>query len=515
MRVWIAALLAVCVMTWAGSAWAAHVELFHAVRVQMRDGVADFSTEPKFRELFVRVGHPELPNQPMGHYTGDFAFKFNDEVKVGESKSPLTGAHTFKLWSEGNTFYPYSSPGDDAGNEIWFGEGGETALSESTFSYRLLDSEEKEVLVKSNEKFPVIRPASKQFTDKCVPYIELDFDDGGTIVKGVRWRFVDPDNTAKPLLVSDAPIKFVSGVGIDRLGAYIEHSLTGSEPGSEWAGYITINPVSIDNLNRVRLFFVYKDGEKSESVVIEQWRFIVNDNDDISGEFVTEADLDAVKVATKKLTNPPGGIIAVDENSGQIFTGTKVLANSNAEIDKARTSSIISVKQQLKNPGDAVAFTNKLGFALKAKSLEDIELPQPEDFSALKAGYSVLKHFEGGGAIDLLAEFGDEIFSYNYGEERVTLNATIVIIDGPAPGDEPKLLKSYANGNYGVKLVTEGETKYLYIWDGVKDQIASDPLALAAKDNASSSSGGGCDAGFGLLGLLPLAVWVARKRMTA
>jgi hypothetical protein len=41
----------------------------------------------------------------------------------------------------------------------------------------------------------------------------------------------------------------------------------------------------------------------------------------------------------------------------------------------------------------------------------------------------------------------------------------------------------------------------------------SNPVKELDSDN--DSNGGGCNAGFGLFGLLPLAVWVARKRMTA
>jgi hypothetical protein len=45
------------------------------------------------------------------------------------------------------------------------------------------------------------------------------------------------------------------------------------------------------------------------------------------------------------------------------------------------------------------------------------------------------------------------------------------------------------------------------------------PLSITIASNGGnsddSSGGGGCNAVFGLFGLLPLAVWVARKRMTA
>jgi hypothetical protein len=126
-----------------------------------------------------------------------------------------------------------------------------------------------------------------------------------------------------------------------------------------------------------------------------------------------------------------------------------------------------------------------------------------------------LKHFEGGGAIDLLAEFGDEIFSYKAGDERVKLNATIIIIDGSLPENEPDVRRYYANGKYGVKLAEAADgTKCLYIWDGEPDGIASDPLALAAKKDGGTppSGGGGCNAGFGLLGLLLAGLVMCKPR---
>jgi hypothetical protein len=39
--------------------------------------------------------------------------------------------------------------------------------------------------------------------------------------------------------------------------------------------------------------------------------------------------------------------------------------------------------------------------------------------------------------------------------------------------------------------------------------------ATTNDNDSGGGSGGGCNAGFGLFGLLPLAVWAARKRMTA
>jgi hypothetical protein len=60
--------------------------------------------------------------------------------------------------------------------------------------------------------------------------------------------------------------------------------------------------------------------------------------------------------------------------------------------------------------------------------------------------------------------------------------------------------------NFTVKATnTEGnDTKPLSI-----------TIASSGGNSDDSSGGGGCNAGFGMFGLLPLAVWVARKRMAA
>ena len=87
-------------------------------------------------------------------------------------------------------------PGDDAGHEIRVQAGGESALSGSDFSYTLTLAG-----TTISDTFPQVRSASAQWAAKCVPYIELDFEADGFTVKGVRWRFVNPDNPAAPLSV--------------------------------------------------------------------------------------------------------------------------------------------------------------------------------------------------------------------------------------------------------------------------------------------------------------------------
>jgi hypothetical protein len=73
-------------------------------------------------------------------------------------------------------------------------------------------------------------------------------------------------------------------------------------------------------------------------------------------------------------------------------------------------------------------------------------------------------------------------------------------------------LRTYYNGKYGIKLVNDGG-KYRYIWDGVRNGSASDPIALTAKADQGSGGGGGCSAGFGGLAAVIIAGFFAfRKR---
>jgi hypothetical protein len=368
-------------MMWAGAAWA-DVQLYHAVGVEMPGGVAASVAQAKFSRFFILVPY----NGSMGSLAGEFTLNFKNEVTVeyddDDDETLPPGEHTFKLWPDNNNGN-VATPGDDAGNEISIRAGGESALSEANFSYTL----QGEGPISGS--FPPVHSVSTQITAKCVPYIELDFEADGTTVKGVTWRFVDPANPKIPLPVSAAPLR-MSHINIDPLneGGYIIYPPV-SQPSDACEVYIPVDPISIDNLEEVRVFFVYNDGENDESTVYENWSFVINDDggDDISGELVDAADLEAVKeAADENLTNKPGNIIAFDEEgSGQIFTGTRVSLNSSADNDLAHTSSIISVRQPLQNVGDAVAFSTELGFALKAKSLENIELPTPGDFSDLKA----------------------------------------------------------------------------------------------------------------------------------
>jgi hypothetical protein len=510
-RVGIMALMVVCAAMWTGSAWAdGRVQLYHVADVATKNGVTDFSKTPEFSRIFFYV-HNEGVSIPMGESSGEFTLNFKNGVTIendrtGKKESKNAGSHTFKLWPrDKGRDKDFSMLGYDTGSEIDFLDGAESALSASTFSYTIIGGAGG-----SGKVFPPIQSVEYQLANKCVPFIELDFASDNKTVNGVKWRFVDPAMPDTPVRANGMTLSHINIDPFD--GDYIIYSFDNSNGIDPWpddrdlSGYIPIDPILFDDLDEVRLFFINPGGYRVDGdvrvYVYEDWSFEINDDggDDISGALVSEADITTItKVTEENLTNQPVEIVTLDEENGtgEILTGTRAVS-ANGRIDAYHTSSVISVKQEVE-PGGALAFSHELGFALKDKSLEDVELPKPADFDDLKTKYSVLKYFEEGGAIDLLAAF-DEIFSFDDREERVMLNATIIIIDGPAPKNEDGL-NTYYDGSYGIKLVNAGsDGKYLYIWDGIQDGVASDPIALAMKDN--SNGGGGCNAGLGLFGLL-------------
>jgi Synergist-CTERM protein sorting domain-containing protein len=530
-------LVALFVVFFAGSALAddgpiaisrVPVELYHRTKVWTEIGVTVFNPEdsakkPGFRWLWLRVNTDEPGT--LGRSTGEFTFNLETDVTIesdNDKKENLKkGEHKFKLWPDESSDYYYSTPGYDSGADFDFVAGVESALSGQDFSFTLTGEQPV------TGTFPTIRTFEKQFKDdKRVPFIEFLFDDDGKTVTDVKWRFVDPADT-KTALPNEGDAPTVSNINIDPIGDHSYISYPASSAGSTLEGTIPIDPISIDDLDEVRLFFVYPDGITDNAVVFEQWAFVVNgDDESITGETVTDADIPAVKKAIEENLEPenqPKYIIPVreEDGTGEILTGTQVIKDSNANVAASRTSSIISVKQDLGegNKGGAVAFTTELGFRANSESVDHVKkLPEPDwsSIAAFKANYGVLKYFEGGGAIDLLDEFG-EIFSLDPENKRIKMDATIVIIDRPVPKDEPDVVTSYANEIYGVKLVA-GTPNYLYVWDGIEDGIASDPIGLVANEDSETetpggSSGSGCNAaGFAPLALAAIALATRKKR---
>jgi hypothetical protein len=219
--------------------------------------------------------------------------------------------------------------------------------------------------------------------------------------------------------------------------------------------------------------------------------------------------------------------IGIDEEKIIAAETARINKNQNvfAEEDGVRvyTAAAISVNQPVSEGGAAIV--GEIFLPLTGKSLSERELPVPEVFTELAKLYSVNKYFQGkdareGGTLDLLKIYGADLFSYSKEDGGVHLNATVVIVDGPAPKGDSGVTSPYNNPEYGVKLAKhdEGEN-YLYVFDGVTDGSANDPIALVANElnddetditdesdntnddtivtpNTRSSGGGSCNGGF-------------------
>ncbi|MDR1508840.1 MAG: hypothetical protein LBS53_04310 [Synergistaceae bacterium] len=120
-----------------------------------------------------------------------------------------------------------------------------------------------------------------------------------------------------------------------------------------------------------------------------------------------------------------------------------------------------------------------------------------------------MKCFEDGGWVNL-----SELGIVEIGNDEALITAALIIVDGE-PGDEEDVkYPAGGSGKCGVKLVESEGEKFLFIYDGKKDGIASDPITLVNFDDGpGSGSGGGCDAGlsFGAFVLLAGMFLVSRR----
>jgi hypothetical protein len=168
-----------------------------------------------------------------------------------------------------------------------------------------------------------------------------------------------------------------------------------------------------------------------------------------------------------------------------------------------------------------------LKLPLLSVSLSGVDLPVVSGDNDFREKYSVLKSFENGGTVDLMSpKFGGSLVTYDEAGGTANLNATIVVIDGPAPAPEAEdgIERPYSadgrGNNYGVKL----SGNVLYIYDGVLNGTASDPIVLAAKTADDKPDGGdtvgtttsgssGCSSfPFVLLAVIALPILLRGKR---
>ena len=417
--------------------------------------------------------------------------------------------------------------GDENGAEAEFKGDAETAFLNTPFSATIGD-------ISINGVFPArLRTTTEQMeTVRCAPYIELVAKEDGKTLKEVKLRFVNPSNPVTALLRDDnANVNVVTQVAIRTISdksVVRNQNMVRFVNGDALEGVFDFSSMNLlmDNIEWVRPYFRYGDSTGIRSDVTHSWRFYTSKGEEPAPVDPTQPTPDkpndediaiAETAANSNLIEPPTEIKAAEQTN--IKTGTEVKFAGD-EV-KSRTSSVISVSQNVAE-GGAVVLGTSMTLPINSQSLSGANLPIPADFSDLTGKYQVLKYFENGGSVDLLWAFGSKIFSYSP-TTGVIMTATIVVIDGPVPDSEKGNVfsPSFGGDKYGVKLSTD--YKYLYVYDGIKDGVAKDPIALVQgqdddgndgddDNNNGGGSSSGCNTGFiAILGLVAVPLVLRKK----
>jgi hypothetical protein len=254
-------------------------------------------------------------------------------------------------------------------------------------------------------------------------------------------------------------------------------------------------------------------------------------------------------------------VTVVGADTTKVKTGISVFAGT--ESIREFTTYAVSVNQPVKE-GGAVVLATDLSI-LTNKTLTGVEQEKAKDLDDLTSKYSLNKYFAGttgdfasGNAVDLLQAYKGQSGLFTYSEDgTLKLNAIVVVIDDKVPAGETDVKSPLNNSAVGVKLAQHSDGgNYLYIFDGNKDGNASDPIMFVQKETSeapaeetpdeeipdeevpdesdpvetdpeesdpvvvpvnpgkpSQSSGGGCNAGYGMIGLLLVGI-ALRKYLT-
>jgi hypothetical protein len=114
----------------------------------------------------------------------------------------------------------------------------------------------------------------------------------------------------------------------------------------------------------------------------------------------------------------------------------------------------------------------------------------------------------------------DAVFMFDTPLEDGDYTFSDVGINGDAmtePEFDAFMQEFLALGNATDEQTENFDKSYWYDTEPIGSKInRGQPVTIKREATTNDNdSGGGCNAGFGLFGLLPLAVWAARKRMTA
>jgi hypothetical protein len=455
----------------------------------------DYATQ-KFSHLNVRAGGSALSSPGTITITPSGAIDFV-YTKAGLYSGVILGtgtltaaAHTFSTFPEasGSGSYRHEVLDTEKGRVQFIG----TAAQEGTVTYNVSYTNGAETAFNNNTVINAAPPSG------CWPYMELTAS-GGKLT-GLKLRFISNKNNPNSVLNNSGAISHIgdneiyilndSG-GFDEvpLGFSVNNIASGSP--LEWIK----SDLNID-LDKVVLVLISFDISAS-SLVSNGWNFIVNPDLMPKGVEIllpTDDEITAAGSAAKE---------ALGDSSISVGGAKGASLSTNTEIDnlnQAFVSSAIAIRQSVSNQGDAVVL-GKVALPLNAKSLDGADIPKLEADSLddLQNSFSVMKYFPNGGGVDLMELYRkigklETLFEYDAGEKMVKFKKMIIVVDNVVPSEA-----DFKSGSCGVKLVGD----YLYVFDGTKDGTAQDPIALQAQSAPSSNGGGGgCDAGFGIVGLL-------------
>ncbi|MDR1885191.1 MAG: hypothetical protein LBQ56_02870 [Synergistaceae bacterium] len=373
--------------------------------------------------------------------------------------------------------------------------------------------------------YPRIRTTEEQL--KCAPYLELTQNAEG-LVDGFKLRFVDASNPSETLVKSAAndvwrvdkyEIGYVGEKNRYEMDTFIKYFEDGERleashkfPARAESGLYfgdVIRP--IEDIHFIQIRFKYEDGINAvdDAHIFYEWNFYVNPVGAERTAFVTLPSSD--EVAAAKVILEESGITSdkvVVAGADDVTTGATIFKNESALRD--RTSSAVAIGTELAAAGDALILASSLSFPVNATSFGEKPLPAVDSLGDFKEQYEVISYLPDGGEIDLLSEFPD-IFDFGYG--TVNLDATIVVVDGPAPDNGGR-----RGTGSDVKLVSQDSQKWLIIYDGEEDNFASAEIASLSKEKdppATESEGGsssGCSTGALGLAIIGALAAISRRR---
>jgi hypothetical protein len=414
----------------------------------------------------------------------------------------------------------------DEFKEVGFYPEAELILPAQGYSY-INDDSDDENDYNIGGTIPDFRTTKEQLENKCVPYIELTYDNE-ELVDGFIFRFVDPDNP------DVAVNKDNSNRNVIGLGKY-EVAFVGEEDRLEsWPGSMTDNSYeclftdgqlmgeeikfpdqwkrfSKDDIHFIQLRFRYGDEDSNvanKHYVFYEWNIFVNPTDaELSlavSPVVDQQGADTVKVAVAVSLGIDANDIVVTDPENINMNTTVSLGDDGGDM----VSSTSFSQDDIASGGAAVL--GKVNFQLRPLTLSGKDALSADSVNDAKNKYSVYKVFDDNGTkIDLLDLYQDQFSLSNYGGYgTLKFEPYVTVVDEEAPENADKRVGD-AN-EYGVKLVGDG--KYLLVFDGKGDGKVVDPLALSVRPSSEgppSDTGGGSSGCAAAFGMLPLSIAMA------